>query len=104
MTQSAERGSVTVYGRDIRIPPLVESADAEMVLIRDAFGDPMMLLVRMSDDVWGLSTRGDEDWNAMLVRYGFATLAPGTRFQDIVAHGVEPFVEKDHDVESKATS
>jgi hypothetical protein len=33
----------------------------------------MGLLARLKDDVWGLTTRQDEDWSEVLIRYGYAT-------------------------------
>lgn len=89
MSEDAQRGRVTVYGPDIRKPPLVDSSEPELLLIRDGFGDPMILLVRtMSDDTWGLSTRGDEDFMDQLVKYGFAKLRNGTTPQDMIRKGI----------------
>lgn len=63
-------GRVSVYGRDIRRAPLCDSSDAEMVVIHGAADTPIMLLVRLQGDVWGLSTPDDEDWSAMCTRFG----------------------------------
>lgn len=82
----AARGRVTVYGTDIRKPPLLDSSDAQMVIIRDAFGDPMIVMVRiLSDDTWGLVTKNDPDWQGVLLRCGLADLKPGTTIKDVVA-------------------
>ena len=89
------RGNVVVYGLDIRKPPLLDSNEPQMILIKDAFGDPMVLLVRiLSEDTWGLCTKADSDWQSMLVKYGLATLRPGTSAHDVIAHDVDTFVEK----------
>lgn len=67
------RGSVAVYGGDIRRPPLLDSAEPQTVVIKDAFGDPMIVLTRvLSDDTWGMVTRADPDWLPVLVRCGLA--------------------------------
>lgn len=91
-----QRGTVTVYGRDIRKPLLLDnSSEAQMILIKDAFGDPMMLLIRiLSEDTWGLSTKGDEDWEEQLLKYGFARLADGAAVKDIVVNGIAPFLDQ----------
>lgn len=94
MSELEHRGRVTVYGADIRRPPLVDGNEPEMVMIRDEFGDPMILLFRhLSGDTWGLSTRGDEDFMEMLVKYGFAQIKPGVSPKDVIAKGVAPFAE-----------
>lgn len=63
-------GRVSVYGHDIRRAPLCDSSDAEMIVIHGASDTPIMLLFRMQDDVWGLSTPDDADWPAMCTRFG----------------------------------
>jgi len=84
-----DRGHVVVFGSDVASPKLLDSAAPNMVMIKDSFGDPMILLVRiLSDDTWGLCTRGDSDWDAMLVKYGFRDLARGTSIVDVVKDGV----------------
>jgi hypothetical protein len=88
------RGNVVVYGSDIRMPPLLDSNEPQMVLFKDAFGDPMVLFVRiLSEDTWGMVTKGDADWNSMLVKYGFNELRVGTSIQDIITNNVDPYVE-----------
>lgn len=89
MTINEHRGRVTVYGPDMRKAPLIDSPEPEVILIRDEFGDPMTLLARtMSDDTWGLTTRGDEDFMDNLVKYGFAKLRSGVTPQDAIQHGI----------------
>ena len=62
---------MSVYGGNVTAPPLLESAEATMVVIRSFEGAPVAILVRiLSDDTWGLSTRGDADFDAVLTRYG----------------------------------
>ena len=91
---STTRGRVIVRGRDIMKPPLLDSAEAQVVEVYDGFGDPMALLVRiLSDDTWGLVTKGDPDWEALRVQYGLCNLKPGTSFDDIVTKGVAAVVE-----------
>lgn len=89
-----QRGRVTVFGPDIRKPPLVDSAEPEMILVRDVAGDPMLLLVRVvSDDRWGLATKGDDDWEEMLVKYGIARLRADVPLADVIRNGVAPYVK-----------
>lgn len=64
------QGKVTVYGRDILRPPLCDSDAAQMVVVRDGAGAPLLLLVRLAGDEWGLTTPDDPDWAALCVRYG----------------------------------
>ena len=95
MTDPTKRGRIVVRGCNIMQPPLLDSAEAQIVEVYDGFGDPMALLVRiLSDDTWGLVTKGDEDWEAMKVQYGLASLRPGTTIHDIVESGVAALVEK----------
>ena len=94
MADQTTRGRIVVRGRDIMRAPLLDSADAQVVEVYDGFGDPMALLVRiLSDDTWGLVTKGDEDWEAMKVQYGLASLRPGCTIHDIVQKGVAASVE-----------
>lgn len=73
MSAAAEGGGrVTVYGPDIMRPPLCDDASAQMVVVRNASGSPIMLLVRLAGDTWGLSTPDDRDWEAMCTRFGLA--------------------------------
>ena len=60
-----------VYGTDVRKPPLLDSAEANLIVIHDGFGDPMVLLTRiLTNDTWGMVTKADPDWDQMLARYG----------------------------------
>ncbi len=86
----SKRGTVVVYGRNITRPPLLDSDEPQFVLFKDAFGDPMALFVRiLSEDTWGLVTRGDPDWNAMLVKYGFTKLPEDADPRELIEHGVD---------------
>jgi hypothetical protein len=81
----ATRGKIVVRGRNIMRPPLLETEDAEIIEIHDQFGDLMGLLTRIQDDVWGLTTRQDEDWNEVCVRYGYQT--PQGSMEQVIARG-----------------
>jgi len=63
-------GRVTVYGGDVMRPPLCDSGDAQMVVIRNAADEPIILLARLNGDVWGLSTPEDKDWSSLCIRFG----------------------------------
>ena len=75
-------GRVTVYGSDVMRPPLCDDPDAQMVVVRSVSGDPIILLVRMAGDTWGMSTPDDRDWGAMCVRFGLARPRPAA---DVIA-------------------
>ena len=95
MNELPKQGRVVVRGPDIRKPPLLDSSEPAMIEVYDSFGDPMALLVRiMSDDTWGFCTKGDPDWEAMLLRFGLIKLAPGTTFKALLTQGIAPFVER----------
>lgn len=64
------RGAVAVYGPDVMRPPLCDSPAAQMVVVRNAAGSPIVLLVRLNGDTWGLSTPDDKDWPEMCIRFG----------------------------------
>lgn len=64
------QGRVTVYGGNIMRPPLCDSDAAQMIVVRDVSGAPMILLFRLAGDEWGLSTPDDGDWAALCIRYG----------------------------------
>ena len=75
-------GRVTVYGSNVMRPPLCDDPDASMVVVRSRSGDPMILLVRMAGDTWGMSTPDDKDWGAMCVRFGLMRPKPAA---DVIA-------------------
>lgn len=75
-------GRVTVYGSNVLRPPLCDDPDAQMVVVRNVSGAPIVLLVRLNGDTWGLSTPEDKDWPEMCVRFG---LAQPAALADIVA-------------------
>jgi len=69
-------GRVTVYGPDMLRPPLCDDASAQMVVVRNVAGEPIVLLVRLTGDTWGLSTPDDKDWPEMCVRFGLMRPRP----------------------------
>jgi hypothetical protein len=83
---------VIVYGGDILKPPLLDSAEPQLVVFNDTEGSPMAFFARLPDNLWGLATRGDPDWAEMLVKYGLAGIHAGTKPQDVIADGVAPFI------------
>jgi hypothetical protein len=53
-------------------PPLLETEDAHIIEFRDGFNDLNALMIRvLSDEMWGLVTRNDPDWESTLVRFGY---------------------------------
>lgn len=78
-------GRVTVYGSNVMRPPLCDDSDAQLIVVRSASGDPMILLYRLAGDNWGLSTPDDTDWDATCIRLGL--MKPG-RAIDILTKSV----------------
>lgn len=54
-------GVVSVYGMGVSKPLLV-SRDARLIQVRDADGELSAMLFRLTGVLWGLSVRGDSDW------------------------------------------
>jgi len=68
----ANKSKIIVRGNNILQPPLLVSEEATIIEFRDSFDDLVALMVRVfTDDMWGLVTKGDPDWHATLVRYGY---------------------------------
>lgn len=83
--ENIPRGVVSVYGRNIIEGPMLESQNISMMVVRDIDGGPVAVLVRiLSNDTWGLSTRGDEDFNAVLTRYGLTDDTPAKGVEDVI--------------------
>ena len=82
------RAKLIVRGRDIMQPPLLETDNAHIIEIRDEFGDLTSLMVYgiFGGDMWGLVTKDDDDWSAMLVRYGYMT--PNRPLNQIIKAGL----------------
>ena len=62
-------GLVTVMGlhnKDV----LFESNDVGCVQWRDLDGDVIALLVSLKPGIWGISRRGEADWDEVLDKYG----------------------------------
>ena len=84
----ADRAKLTVRGQNIMQPALLETNDAHLIEFRDDFGDLNALMVYgvLGTDMWALVTKEDEDWPAMLVRYGYMT--PDRPVADIIKSGL----------------
>ena len=66
---SHSSGLVTVIGshnKDV----LFESNDVGCVQWRDLNGDVIALLVSLKPGIWGISRRGEADWDLVLNKYG----------------------------------
>lgn len=61
---------VTVRGGNVLEKPLLESDDVKTVLVRNSDGRPMLLLVNIRGDTWGVSSSSDPDWKIVLERFG----------------------------------
>lgn len=60
---------VTVYENDAFQPPLLDSNKVNRIVIRSSDGDPILFIVMLADNTWGVVSRHDEDWNAFVKRY-----------------------------------
>ena len=61
---------VTVHGGNILEPPLLESNKVKTIVIRTSEGKPILLVVNIHDDTWGVSSSMDSDWKTVLERFG----------------------------------
>ena len=53
-------------------PPLLDTEAANIIEFYDPFGDLVALMFKiLSDNMWALVTKKDNDWQATLVRYGY---------------------------------
>jgi len=69
----AGNSRIVVRGTNILQAPLLVTEDATLIEFRDGYDDLIALMVRvLSDDMWGLVTKNDPDWQAMLIRYGYS--------------------------------
>lgn len=80
-------GNVVVYGPNIMRPPLCDDPTAQMVVIRNVAGDPIILLVRLAGDTWGMSTPDDKDWPEVCIRFG---LLPPKPIAEVLAAASAP--------------
>lgn len=94
MNNEVKQGKVTVYSQDLRNSVLLDSDKAGIIAINDVYGDPLSLFIRLSHDVWGLSTKGDADWDEVLVRYGFKDLKDGVTLREALEDGVSGHLEE----------
>lgn len=68
--QKPEAGVVQVFSGNILKGPMLESSEAEMVVVRDVSGRPQALLVRLAGDRWGFASPNDPDWAVVLAQHG----------------------------------
>lgn len=52
---------VSVYGSGIK-GPLLQTNDARLIQIRDANGDLIAMLFKLTNALWGFVTSTDPDW------------------------------------------
>lgn len=64
---------IVVKGADLTKPPLLDTEDAVAVEIVNPRGELIAILHKMFDsDVWGVTTRDDEDWEAAKATLGYS--------------------------------
>jgi hypothetical protein len=61
---------LTIKAKDIRNAVAYESDDPGPIIIRDAAGEPILIIVNLAGDTWGIANPNDEDWDAVKSRYG----------------------------------
>ena len=66
-------GRLVVSGGPLK-PDLLSTHEATVLGFYDRFGDLHTVIYRVfTDDMWGMVTKQDEDWQATLVRLGIRT-------------------------------
>lgn len=69
-------GRVCVYGGPLR-GDICMTSDASVIAFYDRFGDLTSVIHRIiSDDIWGIVTKNDDDWDATLARLGIINTTP----------------------------
>jgi len=76
-------GTLTVRGRDILKPPLLETSDAKSIEFRDGDGNLICFWRRVFEggsqrELWGFCSKADPEWEEMCIRYGYRNPGPGT--------------------------
>lgn len=64
------RGRIRVFGKNIFAGPLLDTADAETIVMYDDDGVPCVILARQIDNLWEMGTCQDSDWEAVKQRFG----------------------------------
>ena len=76
-----------VRTNNVLSPPLLETDEASIIEFRDSFGDLQALMIRIfTEDLWGLVTKNDFDWEATLVRYCFLNVSKPVK--DLIKNGL----------------
>jgi hypothetical protein len=69
MPEESQKPDIRVHGFNIYDKPVYEGP-AKCVSILDGNGNTKILLVRISDTVWGTVTNADADFKDWMKRYG----------------------------------
>jgi hypothetical protein len=81
------KSRITVRSNNVLQPPLLDTTEASIIEFRDRFGALNALFCRvLSDDMWGLVTKNDPDWDATLIRYGYHRL--DRPLDEVIRHGL----------------
>ena len=59
------KNMVSVYGSGVK-GPLLQSNDVRLIQIRDGEGKVQAMFFRLTDMLWGFTSRGDEDFEEHL--------------------------------------
>ena len=63
---------ITVRGPDILRPPLLDTENAAAIEFRtDGELTALFIKVFAAGNLWGFSTKQDEDWEETKIRYGY---------------------------------
>lgn len=62
-------GKVEVYSNTLSGPDFSDDK-SNFVVIRDSDGKPIIVVVRLTGDTWGMCNASDNDWQNVLDRYG----------------------------------
>jgi len=80
-------GSIVVRTNNVLKPPMLETDQASIIEFRDNDNHLQALMVKVfTEDLWGLVTMNDPDWEATLVRYGYMNVTKSVG--DIIKSGL----------------
>lgn len=64
--------SVQVYGKSFLDGPILDTCDAERVVVRGPSGNPVLAVVKVADGTFMACDRGEDDWVAFCGRFGIS--------------------------------
>ena len=65
---------IVVRSNNILAQPLLDTTEGGLIEYYDCNGELMALFVAYPGDLWAFINKGDPDWDAALIRYGYDKL------------------------------